>query len=122
MKFSKMHVGERIFLGVLSIVALIVSISLVEKFRLLQNQLGILESAKLNGIVYELKDTQKGTYTVVTKVNQGVYYIHGIHLSWYIDKYNIQVGDSISKNANSDTLSFFKLESGVYKKRCDVTF
>jgi hypothetical protein len=95
---------------------------LIRNFIVLHKRLQILEGSKLNGIVYELKDTQKGTYTVVTKVNHGVYYIPGIHLSWYIDKYNVQVGDSISKNANSDTLSFFKLENGVYKKRCDVTF
>lgn len=45
--------------------------------------------------------------------------VPNLRIGWEIEKYNIQIGDSVSKEANSKIMVFYKLKSGVYVKYCE---
>lgn len=81
-----------------------------------QKELTIFEKHKINGIITELKNTQRGTYDI--EISSGDE-IPNLRLGWELEKYNIQIGDSVSKKENSKIMTFYKFKDGIAEKCFD---
>jgi|GEM_PF-2091856 hypothetical protein len=70
---------------------------------------------ELNGRINILENINRGSYNL--KI--GTYKIHSLPIAFEIEKYNIQIGDSVSKEANSRIIKFYKNKNGVFEKYCE---
>jgi hypothetical protein len=84
-----------------------------------KEELSFLVGKEIKGRVVALNDENRGSYYIEIKTREETYKIHSLPIAWEIKEYNIQVGDSISKEANSKTITFYKVKNGVYEKCCD---
>ena len=83
-----------------------------------KEELNSLIAKEINGHIVALKDENRGSYYIEIETLKETYKIHSLPIAWEIKEYNIQVGDSISKEANSKTMIFYKLKDGIYKECC----
>ncbi len=70
---------------------------------------------EVKGRIISLKDINRGRYEISIKtfndtINQS------LGIAWHIEKYNIQVGDSVSKEANSRIMIFYRTKGGKFKE------
>ena len=81
-------------------------------------------SRQLNGILVEVKDIRHGTSTLTIKQHQtGELFEYDLQIGKFIRENNIRERDSISKEANSGIVIFYKAdEDGVYAKCCEVQY
>lgn len=84
-----------------------------------EDELNSLIAKEVNGSIIALKDKGRGTYYLEIKTLSGVFEISSLPIAWEVEKYNIQVGDSLSKKANSKKMFFYKKKNGIYIKYCD---
>ena len=80
------------------------------------NELKMLYREKIHGKIVDIKDLTKGTYSI--KLSSKTQ-LPDLLLGWEIKKYSIQIGDSLSKESNSNVIRFYKIEEGVWKKTCE---
>jgi hypothetical protein len=80
------------------------------------SELKSLESKEINGRIVALKDENRGSFYIEIETIQETHRMHSLPIAWEIEKYNIQVGDSVSKEAGSRTMIFYKLKDGIYKE------
>lgn len=76
---------------------------------------------EINGILISSKDIAHGKYALVIKqheTGEGIKY--DLSVSRFFRDNNIQVGDSISKAADSHIISFFKKKGKTYYKCCEL--
>lgn len=74
---------------------------------------------EIQGKIKNLKNENRGSYYIEISTLNGDIKIHSLPIAWEIEKYNIQIGDSVSKEANSKIMSFYKAKNGVFEKCCD---
>ncbi len=86
------------------------------KLLIYQKELTNFEKIQINGVITELKNTQRGTYDM--KISSGDE-IPNLRIGWELEKYNIQIGDSVSKKENSKIMTFYKLKNGISEKCFD---
>ena len=75
----------------------------------------VLVGKELKGRISDLKNQNRGSYYVEIKNDK----IHSLPIAFEIEKFNIQVGDSISKEAKSNIMTFYKNKNGTFIKCCD---
>lgn len=78
------------------------------------------QEKEIKGLIINLKEEGRGDHLleINDKVSNKVLK-YSLPVSWEIKEYGIQNGDSVSKEANSKTITFYKNEGGVYIKLCD---
>ena len=81
-----------------------------------KNKLTEFEKREINGKIILLRDKQKGIFEIKLSSNQEV---PNLRIGWELEKYNILIGDSVSKKSNSKIMSFYKEKNGVFKKYWD---
>jgi hypothetical protein len=87
------------------------------------NQENDLIKREISGILVTVKDLQHGDYTIrIKQHNTGKEMEYYLQISRFIKENNIQVNDSISKEANSHTLNFYRKKDGIYEKYCDLYY
>lgn len=84
-----------------------------------KEELNSLVGKEIKGRIVALKDENRGSYYIEVKTLEETYKIHSLPIAWEIKEYNIQVGDSISKEADSKAITFYKVKNGSYEKCCD---
>jgi hypothetical protein len=77
-----------------------------------------LVGLEINGVIQSLKDEGRGSYFLEIKTEKELLKIHSLPVAWEVKNYNIQIGDSVSKKANSRVMIFYKLKDGTMKKAC----
>lgn len=82
-------------------------------------ELKLFISKGIYGSITKLNDLSRGTYSIEIKQDNFIYETPSLPIAWEIKEYNIQVGDSISKEANSKAITFYKVKNSSYKKCCE---
>lgn len=98
------------------IVAVIYFTTNYKKFK---SEISILISQEINGIIKSMKDENRGSYFLEIQTTKEDLKIHSLPIAWEVKKFNIQIGDSVSKEANSKIMIFYKLKNGVSQKLCE---
>lgn len=80
-----------------------------------KNEINDLISREINGQINILKNKNRGSYDL--KI--GDYKINSLPIAYEVEKYNIQLGDSVRKEANSRIMIFYKNIHGVFEKYCE---
>ena len=84
-----------------------------------QNDLENFIKKKVNSKIYQLKDLNRGSQEIVFKTNNQLDTI-SLPLTFEVKKYNIIIGDSLNKVANSNLLEIFRTENSVTYKLCET--
>jgi len=109
-------IGLFSILVILAIIAVIVLSKNYFKYRAKTNT---LIGQEINGVIKSMKDESRGSYFLEIKTEKELLSIHSLPVAWEVQKYNIQVGDSVSKKANSRIMNFYKLKNGAMEKVCE---
>ena len=73
-----------------------------------------LINKELKGKIIHLENMNRGSYDL--KINN--YEIRSLEIGFEVQKYNIQIGDSVSKEANSNIMTFYKNRNGIFEEYC----
>lgn len=73
---------------------------------------------ELFGHISDLKDQHRGSYYLEILAGGRKQQFNSLPIAWEIKEYHINIGDSVSKVLNSNTLSFYKAGSTI--KLCEV--
>lgn len=118
--FTKSTYGK-ILIGLLSILGILLVSWIVISLYNDKKQSDDLIEREINGILINSKDITHGKYALIIKQHgTGEEIKYYLHISKFFQDNNIQVGDSISKNANSHTINFFKKRNGTFNKCCEL--
>lgn len=79
-----------------------------------KKRIDFLISREINGIITDSKDESRGSAYLEVKTENDTYQMHSLPLSRRIKINNIQLGDSISKEANSNIMIFYKRKNGEF--------
>ncbi|MBZ0245438.1 MAG: hypothetical protein K8H85_05800 [Cyclobacteriaceae bacterium] len=78
---------------------------------------------EINGIITYLKYSEHGEYRLrIKEFATGEELKYYLYLSPFIEENMIQTGDSISKTANGNLIEFYKKDSIVFKKCCELNY
>lgn len=111
-----MHPKYIIILIAILLIWVIFSFSFFRKNYLHQKrEIKRLKSQKINGQINILENKNRGSYNLQI----GNYKINSLPIAYEVDKYNIQLGDSVSKEANSTLMIFYKNKNGSFEKYCE---
>jgi hypothetical protein len=80
------------------------------------DEVRMLVEMKLDGRIVKIVDTKRDTYHLQIKSKDTIYHIRGLPFDYYKKKYNVVIGDSISKESKSKVITFYKLNNGMYVK------
>lgn len=75
---------------------------------------------RIKGIIVKSNEKNRGFHFLEIKeksTNSRFHY--SLPKSWFFIENNIQVGDSVSKEAKSNVMTFFKYKNGKFIKCCD---
>jgi hypothetical protein len=108
-----------IIFSTMAIISIIVLIALVKRYFKAKTVTNTLIRQEIDGVIKSMKDESRGSYFLEIKTGKGLLSIHSLPVAWEVEKYNIQVGDSVSKKANSKTMNFYKSKNGVMTKVCE---
>ncbi len=81
-----------------------------------KEKIKIFIGKEVKGRIIALKDAGRGDYYIEIKTLKDTFKIHGLPIAWHIENYNIQVGDSVSKEANSRIMIFYRTKGGKIKE------
>jgi predicted membrane protein len=84
-----------------------------------KDELKVLVTREIKGTIIALKDERRGSYYIAIQCTEDTIKQHSLQIGWEIKEYHIQIGDSISKEANSNIMLFYKLKDSIYEKRCE---
>ena len=84
-----------------------------------KNVIAEIINKEIHGKIQGLRNENRGSYYVEISTLNGDIKIHSLPIAWEIEEYNIQIGDSVSKEANSKLMTFYKFKDGAYKKCCE---
>lgn len=87
-----------------------------KKLTTYQKALEEFEKCKIKGVILSLKNTGRGTYDIELSSSNK---IPNLRIGWQLEKYDIQVGDSVSKDANIKIMTFYKFKNGKFEKCFD---
>jgi hypothetical protein len=74
---------------------------------------------EVKGTITVLKDEKRDSYFIEIDDLNVKHQMHSLKIGWAVRKYNIAVGDSVSKGANSRKMAFYKLKNGVFEVLCE---
>lgn len=74
------------------------------------------QNKNINGIIIHLNDLSRGTYSLKIKDEGIVYETPSLPIAFEVEKFNIEIGDSLFKDSNSSTLTFYKKKKGIFKE------
>lgn len=83
------------------------------------DEIKVLITKEIKGTIKDFNNESRGSYYIEIKTEKENFKIHSLPIAWEIKEYGIQIGDNVSKEENSKTITFYKLQNGVYKKICD---
>ncbi len=84
------------------------------------HMLETLQNSEFNGLIKDSKKEPRDFYYIMIKDNISKTCLkYSLPTSWFFLVNKIQIGDSVSKNANSKMITFYKLKNGVFEKCCD---
>ena len=84
------------------------------------DKLEALQKSEFNGLIKDTKKETRGFYYIMIKDNISKTFLkYSLPSDWFFLENKIQSGDSVSKNANSKMITFYKLKNGVFEKCCD---
>jgi hypothetical protein len=84
-----------------------------------ENVITELIEKEIQGKIKGLKNENRGSYYIEISTLNGDIKIHSLPIAWEIEEYNIQIADSVSKEANSKIMTFYKFKNGAYEKCCE---
>lgn len=74
------------------------------------------QNENINGIIIHLNDLSRGTYSLKIKDEGIVYETPSLPIAFEVEKFNIEIGDSLFKDSNNSTLTFYKKKKGIFKE------
>lgn len=77
-------------------------------YRKHQEDIKNLVKEKLNGRIKTLTNLHRGSFFIEIKTQNQTFEKHSLPIASYVEKYNIKVGDSVSKEENDRKLYFYK--------------
>lgn len=83
------------------------------------DEMHFLIKTEIKGTILVLKNEQRGSYYIEIKSKNINHKIHSLPIAWEVDEYDIKVGDSISKEADSRMMFFYKTNNGINRKYCE---
>lgn len=86
------------------------------------NEYKSLVKKEIKGRIIDMKDESKGSYYLKIKSLKSTSELHSLPIAWDVEEYNIQIGDSVCKEAKSKKIAFYKLKNGIYKKIAIIEF
>ncbi|GIV44992.1 MAG: hypothetical protein KatS3mg035_2115 [Bacteroidia bacterium] len=80
-----------------------------------KEEIKVFIGKEVKGRIIALKDEGRGHYEISIKtfndtINQS------LGIAWHIENYDIQVGDSVSKEANSRIMIFYRTKGETFKE------
>jgi hypothetical protein len=108
-----------VLFSILAILVLIAVFVLSKNYLNYRANTNALIGQQINGIIKSMKDQSRGSYFLEIQTEKEIISVHSLPVAWEVKKYNIQVGDSISKEANSRIMKFYKSRNGVIEKICE---
>jgi hypothetical protein len=84
-----------------------------------QSALKFFAEKEVKGKITALKNEKRGSYFIEIDDLITKHQMHSLRIGWAVEEYNISVGDSVSKDANSKRMVFYKLKNGVFEKLCE---
>ena len=115
---EQIEMSPKYFSILISILLLIVVFSFLvfmTKKKTHDREIKELIRIELNGRINVLDNMNRGS----CDLKIGTYKIHSLPIAFEIEKYNIQIGDSVSKEADNTTMKFYKNKNGVFEKYCE---
>ena len=83
------------------------------------NEYKALVKKVIKGRITDLKDETRGSYYLKIKSFNNTIRLHSLPIAWEVEEFNIQIGDSISKDAKSKKFVIYKQKNGRFKKICE---
>lgn len=112
-----------ILIGLVSIVIAFLIYWTISSFVNRETQTNDFIKKEVGGLLVNIKDEGKGEYTLTIKQHKtGEILEYYLFLSPFIKKNNIQINDSISKDANEHTIKFYKKKNGSFYKCCELNY
>jgi hypothetical protein len=81
-----------------------------------------LVKKEIKGRIIDMKDESRGSYYLKIKSLKSTSELHSLPIALDVEEYNIQIGDSVCKEAKSKKIAFYKLKNGIYKKIALIEF
>ena len=108
-----------VFFVALFLISIILGITFFRKNYLKHKDvIAELINKEVKGKIKSLRNENRGSYYVEISTLNGEIKLHSLPIAWEIETYHIQIGDSVSKEANSKIMTFYKVENGVYRRCC----
>lgn len=107
-----------IILSTLALIAIVGMLFLIRNSVKYNNELEILRSKEIKGVIVKLKDTGKGFCSMEIKEPNDSTYEYSLAIAWEVKEFNIQAGDSVYKESSTNIMTFYKMKNGSYEKRC----
>jgi predicted membrane protein len=105
-----------IILGAIFLIGAIIAFFYFRKNHLYhKREISDLVSKELNGQINILENRNRGSYNLQI----GNYKINSLPIAFEVEKYKIKLGDSISKEANSHIMIFYRNKNGTLEKYCE---
>lgn len=83
-----------------------------------QEELKQFLKTDVQGIIIKLDDLTRGSFSIEIRDNNNNYILPELPIAFAVKKYNVKVGDSLSKHANSKFITVYKLNNRIYEERC----
>ena len=107
--------------SVFILIVLVFGILTTNNWNIHQKRLSIFTIQKVNSKIYRLKDLNRGSQEFVFSYNNQLDSV-SLPMTFEVKKYNIKVGDSICKEANSRQIMIFRTENLNSIKMCETEF
>lgn len=118
--FTKSTNGK-IAVTLLSILGILLASWIIDLIYREKKQRGDFFKQEVNGILIRSKDIYRGMFKLTIRQHHTEEEVtYSLSISKFLRDYNIQIGDSISKDANSRTIEFFRKSNGTFSKCCDL--
>jgi hypothetical protein len=79
-----------------------------------------LNNKKIGGIVLKSNELNRGFHLIeISDKISNCKLIYNLPKSWFFKENNILIGDSVSKEAKSETMTFYKKSKGRFQKCCE---
>lgn len=105
-------------LSIFALVAIIGLSYLINRSIKYDNDLYLLRKSEIKGTIIGLTDKGRGYCYMKIKKSEDAINQYSLSIAWEVKQYGIQIGDSVSKEANSDTMVFYKFRNSNYHKIC----
>jgi hypothetical protein len=103
-----------IILSIFALIAIVGIFYLIRNSVKYNNEIELLRTKAIKGVIVELQDTGRGFCSItINERNENVTQ-YSLSIAWEVKEYHIQVGDSVSKELNSNLIKFYKYKDGEF--------